>query len=54
MKGIVTQPDYTFKVCVMKTLNTLVKWITMVRVNNFVISTGSPIKKNQERKRIEI
>ena len=24
---------------------TLVKWITMVRVNNFVINTGSPIKK---------
>ena len=34
--------------------HTLVKWITMVRVNNFVINTGSPVKKIHESKRIEI
>ena len=33
---------------------TLVRWIAMVQVNNFVISTGSPIKRIHESKRIEI
>ena len=34
--------------------HTFVKWITMVRVNNYVIDTGSPVKKIHESKRIEI